>query len=500
MSDKDYHILLVDDELEFHVDFRRAFRRKPYRIEMAANEKELFEHLERFSDFDLLLLDLVLDNRTKEKTGLKLIPQISKKYPNLPIIVITADDKISTVVQAMRKGAKYFLVKDYDYELWDETFRTVIAESKKLQYLTIENQQLKAQVKQHQKQKQQEHAFIGNSPKIEEIKRTLRILSEEPNMTILITGETGVGKEVAARYLHRHGARKDKVFQAVNLSAIQKTLLESELFGHKKGAYTGADRDKEGYFRQANGGILMLDEIGDISMNIQIKLLRFLETRLIRPVGADKDILLDVQIVTATHKNLKKEVAKGKFRADLYQRLKAFTIEIPSLRERKEDISVIMKHYLGGAAIEDILTPDAIIKIMDYHWAGNIRELRNTVNSMLMRKKILRKDKVDVECLPKEIQEFDKTAAIEALPLEENGTTKNKLPPFSREEELAYRDLKHIEEALIKTNSKKKDVVTLLGFKSSDSLRYKIRTYYKKYPQLFDDFQTIKKSYWRIVN
>ena len=183
------------------------------------------------------------------------------------------------------------------------------------------------------------------------------MVSEEPDISVLILGETGVGKEVAARYMHQHGTRQDQPFQAVNLSAIQESLLESTLFGHKKGAFTGASRDIEGYFSQANGGILMLDEIGDINSDIQIKLLRFLETKLIRPVGADQDIQLDVQIIAATHRNLQEEVNKGNFRADLYQRSEGDGDRNPSPKGQKRRYSANYAALFGWPGVGAIGYP-----------------------------------------------------------------------------------------------------------------------------------------------
>ena len=492
MSVKNYNILIVDDDAEFHQQIRYAFRRN-YVFEGAISFEHLNKKLSEKNDYDLILLDLVFDD-SKKKIGLDQIPELTKNYPSIPIIVVTESKEIDTVVNAMKYGAKDFLTKgDYDFEFWNKKFVEVIEGSK----LKAENQQLKEEVKRHREQKSKEFTFIGDSSKIQEIKRMLRLVSEEPDITVLITGETGAGKEVAARYLHQHGVRKDRPFQAVNLSAIQKTLLESTLFGHKKGAFTGATRDMEGYFSQANNGILMLDEIGDIDANIQIKLLRFMETKLIRPVGADKDLLLDVQVVAATHRNLQEEVEKGNFRADLFQRLKAVTIEVPPLRERPEDIPLILQHYLPDHNLQEVFSPEALDKLMTYNWVGNIRELKNAINYMLLRRKINDRRWVDIDCLPVEVQQFDPHAIIldsNALNQEETITRQ-----LSIEEEHALMDLKKIEEALIRKNKVKKDVAVELGFENTDNLRYKIKKYFDKHPHLFDTFPFIRESYHRIV-
>ncbi len=503
MANKNYNILIVDDDAEFHQQIRYAFRRN-YVFEGAINQEHLEKKLKERSDFDLILLDLMLDD-SDEMVGLDMIPDLASRFPEIPIIVVTADKKIDTVVQAMKQGARDFLTKaDYDFEFWNKKFQEVLQS----QSLREENKALRQEVQKHRDQKQKEFTFIGESQKILEIKRILRLVSEEPDITVLITGETGVGKEVAARFLHSHGARKDKPFQAVNLSAIQKTLLESTLFGHKKGAFTGATRDMEGYFKQANGGILMLDEIGDIDANIQIKLLRFLETKMIRPVGADKDIQLDVQIVAATHRDLKDEVQKGHFRADLYQRLKAMVVKIPALRERRADIPLILQHYYPGEDVNEIISPMAMDKLKHYHWPGNIRELKNAISYMQLRKKIFDRKQIDLDCLPVEIQEFNELVDTfytngSSAPDQEMAPTSPESPPppsnLTIEEEHALIDLRKIEQSLFRKNKVKKDVAVELGLENTDNLRYKIKKYFDKHPHLFKDFPLICESYKRIV-
>ena len=496
MSSKNYHILIVDDDLEFHKDTRFALQ-KHYVFDGAQNLDQLRQKLDRDENYDLLLLDLVLDP-SNEKIGLKLLPEIIAKMPNVPIIVATSDGEIETVVEAMKLGASDYLHKEnIDYDLWHEKFRITI-EGRELK---VENLRLKEEIQRFREKESEEYPFIGETAEILKIKRTLKIVSEEPNVTILLTGETGVGKEVAARYLHRHGARKDKPFQAVNLSAVQKTLLESELFGHIKGAFTGATKDKSGYFRQADGGILVLDEIGDIDFNIQIKLLRFLETKLIRPVGSDKDIKLDVQILAATHRNLKEEVEKGTFREDLYQRLKAKIIKIPPLRMRRADIPLITSHYLAKHGHSpEIFDAETTLLLENYSWKGNVRELCNSINSMLLEKRILDKEKIDVECLPLEIKNYHPSESPDLQSKATvNGSSSNDNSDYSIDEKKAILDLKNVESALFKRNKVKKDVAVDLGFETSDNLRYRIKTYYDKYPYLFNHFPLIQQCYDRVL-
>ena len=493
-----YNVLIVDDDLEFHKDTRIALRQN-YLFDAAVDKSSLLEKV-KSNKYDLILLDLVLTEGSEEKEGLQLIPEIGQHQPEVPVIIITADDNVTTVVSAMKNGATdYVHKKSLNYNLLDEKFRKIIQN----QNVHHENVKLKEELKRLKQFGPDHYPFVGESPEIERIKRTLRIVSEEPNLTILITGETGVGKEVAARYLHKHGVRKNKPFQAVNLSAIQSNLLESELFGHVKGAFTGATRTKEGYFRQANEGVLMLDEIGDIDQNIQIKLLRFLETKLIRPVGSDKDIKLDIQIVAATHKNLREEVSKGNFREDLFQRLKAKIIEIPPLRKRREDIPLIIEHYLSSQSMSPkIISDEAMDLLLRYPWKGNVRELRYAIDSMLLERRILEEEKVVKACLPKDIQNYQPTEP--SMVVSSNSETPQEqfsiADPSDAERQKALIDLHSIENALIKRNRVKGDAASDLGFNSSDNLRYRIKTYFEKYPELFEHFPIITNCYKRVVN
>lgn len=504
MSPRNYHILIVDDDAEFHQQLRYVFRRQ-FLFSGALNEKQLFEKLNGSETYDLLLLDLVLDG-SELKKGLDIVPRLVRDYPNLPIIIVTADRSIDTVVQAMKMGVRNFLVKDdFDFDYWEKQFSEVIESSR----LKEENKFLRAEVNRRRAAEGDAFPFIGQSPQIQEIKRILQLVSEAPDVTVLLTGETGTGKEVAARYLHAHGARSNQPFQAVNLSAIQDTLLESTLFGHKKGAFTGASRDMEGYFSQANTGILMLDEIGDIDPSIQIKLLRFLETKLIRPVGADEDIQLDVQVVTATHRNLVDAVQQGRFREDLYQRLKAMIIELPPLRTRREDIPLLLQHYFQIEDLDAVLTPAAYQALLSYHWIGNIRELKNAVSYMQLRARIQDKKRIDEDCLPAEMRQ--NAPRIHPVSMGTQPATVSTFVPAAGQlsiqgaqesnidEEHALIDLDRIEKMLVQKNGVKKDVAEAVGLDNTDNLRYLIKKHFDKHPHLFIRFPMVSRSYRRIV-
>lgn len=508
-ANETYKILIVDDEDYLHQRAKTKFVeefKSPFVFVGARSQKELFDCLEKHrieettSSIDLVLLDLVLDRNSEDRIGLALLDEIKQMFPALPVIIVTKDKKTDTVVTAMRKGAlDYFCKLDRDFEIWNEKMLGAIRVSKEVEEKKKKIEELEDKVSLLSAGRK-EHSFIGESDKIKEVKAMLKYVAQKPHITVLLNGETGVGKEVAARYIHSVSPRKDKPFVAVNLSAIQESMLESELFGHVKGAYTGAIRDKEGYFRQAQGGILLLDEIGDINAAIQIKLLRLLETQLIRPVGSDKDIQLDVQIITATHKNLILEVQAEKFRSDLYQRLKNMLIVIPPLRERKEDITIILNYFLEKQGLSQDLIQEAVReKLIEYAWRGNVRELATTVEYMLSQRAILEKDIIDLDCLPYDILHYRPIETLVApiiKPHNEVITASDiNIETLSYKERSAYLSLHDIEQALILKNGVKQDVVSTVGFKSSDALLYFIKTRYKSYPSLYNAFPNIKRHY-----
>lgn len=496
MSAKIYNVLIIDDDLEFHKDIRFALR-KSYLFDSAIDQETLREKV-KYNSYDLVLLDLVLEEKSTEKTGLKLVPFLNEHLPIAPIVVITADGNVDTVVQAMKMGVMDYVHKaDLNFDLLDVKFRRIIENEMAKQ----ENNKLRAEIQQLRGFETAGFPFLGESESILRIKKILRAVADTPNITLLITGETGVGKEVAARYMHNQGVRRNKPFQAVNLSAIQKTLLESELFGHIKGAFTGATHNKEGYFRQADGGVLMLDEIGDIDHNIQVKLLRFLETKLIRPVGSDQDIKLDVQVIAATHKNLEEEIKKGLFREDLYQRLKAKIVHIPPLRERISDIPIIITHLLSLQALPvEILEPEVLELLCRYTWRGNVRELKYTLESLLLEKRILEKSTIDLECLPAEIVGFRPIHTVEngRRDFDNLGAPNTGLQSPDNEKMKVIIDLDSIEKALVERNKVKGDAARDLGFKSADHIRYRVKTYFDKYPDLFDRYPMIRVCYKKI--
>jgi DNA-binding NtrC family response regulator len=466
-------ILIIDDDPEFCSDL--TFGLSEYKVITSLTGIDGLGIINK-EKIDLLLLDLNLNKNSDTLDGLELISGIKRRHHNLPIVVVTSDRRTETVVKAMKRGADDFLRKsDFDLLSWKKKFA-----------LIIENQKLTKRLSLIEREKFQ---FIGNSSEIYELKKTLKILSEYPDVTVLITGETGVGKEVAARYLHKYSARKNNEFVSVDLTTMRETLIESALFGHKKGAFTGAIYDREGFFRKANGGILFIDEIGNISSDLQNKLLRFLEDKTIQVVGDDKSLKLDVQIVIATNKNLLQMVEKGEFRPDLYYRIKNFLIEIPPLRHRKDDIKNLLIHYLkiNGIVYENLVETEVKRLLVSYDWPGNVRELKNAVDTMILKKRIANKELIDTACLSDEILQFCNNYNT-AGPLLPEDMAKN------FKESLALVELQHIDNSLERCGGVKKKAAALLKLKADD-MRYRVYKHRKAYPKIIYNFKNIIKHY-----
>ncbi len=501
MPDKmNFRVLVIDDDHLFHGAIRAKLGHS-FEFDGLAKIENIDGKLIPGAPFDLILLDLELVPGSNEQHGLELLPEIQRRCPGIPIIVVTNDDKLDTAIAAVKKGADDYLHKKDgkpDYNEWELRFRTTI----KTANLKKEKEFLEKEVKRLRDKETGEFPFVGESPEIIKVKKLLEAVANEKDVTVLITGETGSGKEVAARYLHRVGRRNNKPFVAVNLSAISESLLESELFGHIKGSFTGASQDKEGYFRQANGGVLMLDEIGDINQDIQIKLLRFLERKIIRPVGSDKDIMLDIQVVTATHQDLPAMVDKKLFRQDLYMRLKEIEVRLPPLRNRRDDLPLIIDHYLAKEGLSSaIIDPDVMHKLISFSWPGNIRQLVNELKSVLLHRKLNQHSTVTLELLPPEISDDRQVSGNSmggSMPIVAVSTA-SPSEALSREEKLALTELRVIEQALLSKNFVKGDAAILAGLENTDNLRYCVKKHYQQFPDLFDQFPAIAKAFPKIV-
>lgn len=313
---------------------------------------------------------VITDIRMPGTDGLSVLSHIQEKYPSLPVIIMTAHSDLDSAVASYQGGAFEYLPKPFDLDDAVALVKRAVSHSQEQQQHTTEViQNSTAEI-------------IGEAPAMQEVFRAIGRLSHS-NITVLINGESGTGKELVARALHRHSPRKDKPFIALNMAAIPKDLIESELFGHEKGAFTGANTQRQGRFEQANGGTLFLDEIGDMPLDTQTRLLRVLSDGTFYRVGGHTGVSVDVRIIAATHQNLENLVKDGKFREDLFHRLNVIRIHIPRLNERREDIPQLASHFLASAAKELSVEPKVLLReTEDYmcglHWGGNVRQLENT--------------------------------------------------------------------------------------------------------------------------
>ena len=365
-----HNVLVVDDEPKLCDLLSSALSQNDVQVFTAGNGLQALAILEQ-QDIDLVISDW----RMPGMDGPQLLAEVKQRYPQLPVIVMTAYSTVKNAVQSMRNGAYDYIAKPFDIDELDITV------NKALQFRDIlrDNARMRAELDEHQ----HVDSLIGDSPSFRRVLQAIDSVRDS-SATILLTGESGTGKEMVARAIHKHGSRADKPFVAVNCAAIPEGLLESEMFGHRKGAFTGAVADRVGRFMQADKGTLFLDEVGDMPLALQAKILRALQERVIEPVGDPRERKVDVRVIAATNKNLLQAVADKEFREDLYYRLNVFPIPLPALRERVEDIASLARHFahnLGATTGKRItgFSPDALQAMAQYSWPGNIRELQNCV-------------------------------------------------------------------------------------------------------------------------
>ncbi|MBV2167459.1 MAG: sigma-54 dependent transcriptional regulator [Bdellovibrio sp.] len=363
-------ILVVDDEESIREFLEIMLKKEGYEITLAEDGQKAKDLLAK-KTFDMIISDLQMPH----VTGIELLKHVKESYPDTVFMLITAFGTTETAVEAMKMGAYDYLTKPFKI---DEV-RLNIQNALRSRNLEVENRSLKKElVKEYSFQN-----MVGNSPAMHSIYDMIKRVSQTPT-NVLITGESGTGKEVVAKAIHYNGPLKDRPFVTVNCGAIPENLMESEMFGHKKGSFTGAVADKAGLFEVADGGTLFLDEVGELPLTIQVKLLRAIQERVIRRVGATEDNKVDVRIIAATNRNLEEMVQKGTFRQDLFYRLNVINIKTPGLRERREDIPLLANHFLkkynerlnkniGGISAEAM----EILKKYDY--PGNVRELENLI-------------------------------------------------------------------------------------------------------------------------
>ena len=369
-------ILIVDDDKDLRFNLSCVLKEEGHEVIDVSDGKQALNALAKSAP-DLVLLDIKLPGMD----GVELLQEIKGKWNNLPIIMLTANSDVKSAVKAMKLGAYDYITKPFD----DEELILIIKKALHTQYLCQEVEHLRKKLGQMPAPIEE---AMGESPGIKQVLKHVDIIAAT-NMTVILQGESGTGKEVIAKMVHKKSLRKDKPFVAIDCGAIPDTLVESELFGYEKGAFTGAEERKEGKFEQANGGTLFFDEVTNIPNSVQMKLLRAVQERKFQHLGGKIDISVDVRIIVATNVNLSEAVKTGKFRDDLFHRLNEFHIDLPPLRERKEDLPILIKYFLDEANREldknvGGVSGEAVRFLIDYPWPGNVRELKNVIKRAVL--------------------------------------------------------------------------------------------------------------------
>ncbi|WP_420547651.1 nitrogen regulation protein NR(I) [Curvivirga sp.] len=394
-------ILVADDDRAIRTVLGQALNRQGYDVRLTGNTATLWSWVESGLG-ELVITDVIMP----DGNGLDLLPQIRKRRPDLRVIVMSAQNTLLTAVKATEKGAFEYLPKPFDLsEVIDCVGRALAFSPESATQSDHQNESEKL-------------PLIGRTPAMQEVYRVIARLTAT-DLSALITGESGTGKELIARALHDFSKRKNGPFVAVNMAAIPKDLIESELFGHEKGAFTGATSRYAGRFEQAQGGTLFLDEIGDMPMEAQTRLLRVLQEGEYMTVGGRQPIKTDIRIVAATHRDIKRMVQSGHFREDLFYRLNVVPIRVPSLRERKDDIPDLVNHFLSHAVDQGLpsktITPSAMQNLKNARWPGNVRELENLVHRLAA---LYAQDDIDVDVIEAELSDQQNTIPDRNTPAE----------------------------------------------------------------------------------
>ncbi|KEL46605.1 transcriptional regulatory protein zraR [Escherichia coli 5-172-05_S3_C3] len=361
MTHDNIDILVVDDDISHCTILQALLRGWGYNVALANSGRQALERV-----FDLVLCDV----RMAEMDGIATLKEIKALNPAIPVLIMTAYSSVETAVEALKTGALDYLIKPLDFDNLQATLEKALAHTHSID---AETPAVTAS----------QFGMVGKSPAMQHLLSEIALVAPS-EATVLIHGDSGTGKELVARAIHASSARSEKPLVTLNCAALNESLLESELFGHEKGAFTGADKRREGRFVEADGGTLFLDEIGDISPMMQVRLLRAIQEREVQRVDSNQTISVDVRLIAATHRDLAAEVNAGRFRQDLYYRLNVVAIEVPSLRQRREDIPLLAGHFLQRFAERNRkavkgFTPQAMDLLIHYDWPGNIRELENAV-------------------------------------------------------------------------------------------------------------------------
>ncbi|MFW6131535.1 MAG: sigma-54-dependent transcriptional regulator [Candidatus Aminicenantaceae bacterium] len=457
-------ILILDDEKSILDLLVMVFEKEGYQVKTALSAPKALELIEK-EEFDLIITDIKLP----EMSGLEVLKKVKNKKSDIPVIVITAYGTVKQAVETLKAGAMDYILKPFDVD----ELKIVVSQGLERKRLQEENLLLRKELKD----KYNLENIIGKSRKMREIYGLIEKIASADS-TVLISGESGTGKEMAARTIHTLSQRRDGRFVSINCGALPENLLESELFGYVKGAFTGAVSNKKGMFEAAEEGCLFLDEVGEMAPWTQVKLLRSLQDKKIRRVGSTEEIPIDARIIAATNQDLKQKIKEGQFREDLYYRLNVISLEMPPLRERKEDIPLLISYFLDKYCqqmnrVNKRITPKVMKVLEAYPWPGNVRELENLMERIVA---IEERQTITEDCLPEDILNPDKAFESE-LKLMTGFNLKVFLDGISK---------KYIKEAYKQSEGNLKKTSELLGI-SYRSLRHLI----DKYELKFD-----KKNEW----
>ena len=453
-------ILIVDDERSILELLSVILKKEGYAVLVNPGTPSIFEDIEQ-KEFDLVISDI----KMPQVDGMEVLRRVKAEKPTVPVIMITAYASVKQAVEALRLGAMDYIMKPFDIE----EIKVLVANGLEHRRLLEENKILKQTLRE-------ETSFenmIGKSRPMQEVFTLIEKVAATDS-TVLITGESGTGKELAARAIHANSRRRDRAFVSINCAALPENLLESELFGHMKGSFTGAISDKKGMFETAHAGTIFLDEVGETSPWTQVKLFRVLQERMIRRVGGTEEIPVNVRIIAATNQNLRKRIEEGKFREELFYRLNVISVDMPPLRRRPDDIPLLIQHFLRkhcermGRKIKR-LTPEVTTALTKYSWPGNVRELENIIERLCA---VEERETITAESLPDDVVEAGRVPVGGAPVL---------LPGFDLEAHLDQVAQAYLKEASEKAAGNMRRMAELLGV-SYRSLRYLMKKYQIRRP------------------
>lgn len=453
-------ILIVDDERSILELLSVILKKEGYAVLVNPGTPSIYEDIEQ-KEFDLVISDI----KMPQVDGMEVLRRVKAEKPTVPVIMITAYASVKQAVEALRLGAMDYIMKPFDIE----EIKVLVANGLEHRRLLEENKILKQALRE-------ETSFenmIGKSRPMQEVFTLIEKVAATDS-TVLITGESGTGKELAARAIHANSRRRDRAFVSINCAALPENLLESELFGHVKGSFTGAISDKKGMFETAHAGTIFLDEVGETSPWTQVKLFRVLQERMIRRVGGNEEIPVNVRIIAATNQNLRKRIEEGKFREELFYRLNVISVDMPPLRRRPDDIPLLIQHFLRkhcermGRKIKR-LTPEVTTALTKYSWPGNVRELENIIERLCA---VEERETITAESLPDDVVEAGRVPVGGAPVL---------LPGFDLEAHLDQVAQAYLKEASEKAAGNMRRMAELLGV-SYRSLRYLMKKYQIRRP------------------